>query len=59
MDVVLDNKEVIEPELKVFTENRVKFSLKRLFLMSLASSNLPVLSYIVFKSTPLTGYICV
>lgn len=31
MDVVLDNKEVIEPELKVFTENRVKFSLKRLF----------------------------
>ena len=31
MDVVLDNKEVIEPELKAFTENRVKFSLKRLF----------------------------
>ncbi len=31
MDVVFDNKEVIEPELKVFTENRVKFSLKRLF----------------------------
>ena len=31
MDVVLDSKEVIEPELKVFTENRVKFSLKRLF----------------------------
>ncbi len=31
MNVVFDNKEVIEPELKVFTENRVKFSLKRLF----------------------------
>lgn len=31
MDVILENKEVIEPELKVFTENRVQFSLKRLF----------------------------
>ena len=30
MDVVLENKEVIEPELKAFTESRVKFSLKRL-----------------------------
>ena len=31
MDVVLENKELVESELKVFTENRVKFSLKRLF----------------------------
>lgn len=31
MDIVLDDKGVIEPELKTFTENRVKFSLKRLF----------------------------
>lgn len=31
MDIILENKEVIEPELKVFTENRVQFSLKRLF----------------------------
>jgi hypothetical protein len=31
MDVVLDNQEAIEPELKAFTESRVKFSLKRLF----------------------------
>ena len=31
MDMVVDVKEVIEPELKTFTENRVKFSLKRLF----------------------------
>ncbi len=30
MDVVLENIEVMEPELKTFTENRVKFSLKRL-----------------------------
>jgi hypothetical protein len=33
MDVILDAKEELEPELKVFTENRVKFSLKRLFWM--------------------------
>lgn len=31
MDVILESKEATEPELKVFTENRVKFSLKRLF----------------------------
>ena len=31
MDVILDSKEVIESELKTFTENHVKFSLKRLF----------------------------
>ena len=31
MDMVVDVKEVIDPELKTFTENRVKFSLKRLF----------------------------
>jgi len=31
VDVVLENKELVESELKVFTENRVKFSLKRLF----------------------------
>ncbi len=31
MDVILDSKEAPEPELKTFTENRVKCSLKRLF----------------------------
>ena len=31
MNVVLETKEQIEPEFKTFTENRVKFSLKRLF----------------------------
>ena len=31
MDVILDAKELPEPELKSFTENRVKCSLKRLF----------------------------
>ena len=31
MNVILDAREELEPELKVFTENRVKFSLKRLF----------------------------
>lgn len=31
MDVILESKELTEPELKTFTENRVKFSLKRLF----------------------------
>ena len=31
MDVILDSKEGLETELKTFTENRVKFSLKRLF----------------------------
>jgi len=31
MDVVLEAKEPIETEFKTFTENRVKFSLKRLF----------------------------
>ena len=31
MDVILESKEVAEPELKIFTENKVKFSLKRLF----------------------------
>ena len=31
MDVILESKEVAEPELKTFTENRVKFSLKRLY----------------------------
>jgi len=31
MDVILDSKEGLEAELKTFTENRVKFSLKRLF----------------------------
>lgn len=31
MDVILETKEAIEPEFKTFTENRVKFSLKRLF----------------------------
>lgn len=33
MDVILETKEAVEPELKTFTENRVKFSLKRLFWM--------------------------
>lgn len=33
MNVILDSREEIEPELKAFTENRVKFSLKRLFWM--------------------------
>jgi hypothetical protein len=31
MDVILETKDQIEPEFKTFTENRVKFSLKRLF----------------------------
>lgn len=31
MDVILETKEALEPEFKTFTENRVKFSLKRLF----------------------------
>jgi len=31
MNVILDSKEVIELELKIFTENQVKFSLKRMF----------------------------
>lgn len=30
MDIVLENKEIIESELKAFTESRVKFSLMRL-----------------------------
>ncbi|WP_128112529.1 hypothetical protein [Polynucleobacter necessarius] len=30
MDVILESKELPEPELKTFTENKVKFSLKRL-----------------------------
>lgn len=30
MDVILESKELPEPELQAFTENRVKFSLKRL-----------------------------
>jgi hypothetical protein len=33
MNVILDAREEVESELKVFTENRVKFSLKRLFWM--------------------------
>jgi hypothetical protein len=33
MNVILDAREELESELKVFTENRVKFSLKRLFWM--------------------------
>jgi hypothetical protein len=33
MNVILDSKEGLEPELRVFTENRVRFSLKRLFWM--------------------------
>jgi hypothetical protein len=31
MDVILESKEVTESELQAFTENRVKFSLKRLY----------------------------
>jgi hypothetical protein len=31
MDVILETKDVLEPEFKTFTENRVRFSLKRLF----------------------------
>ena len=31
MDVILDSKETADPDLKVFTENRVKFSLIRLY----------------------------
>ena len=31
MDVIFEAKEQIEPEFKTFTENHVKFSLKRLF----------------------------
>ena len=33
MNVILDAKEEVGPDLKVFTENRVKFSLRRLFWM--------------------------
>jgi hypothetical protein len=33
MNLILEAKEEVEPELKVFTENRVKFSLKRLLWM--------------------------
>ena len=33
MNLILEVKEELEPELKVFTENRVKFSLKRLVWM--------------------------
>jgi hypothetical protein len=33
MNLILEAKEEVEPEFKVFTENRVKFSLKRLFWM--------------------------
>ena len=33
MNVILETKEVVDSELKDFTENRVKFSLKRLFWM--------------------------
>lgn len=33
MNVILEAEETLEPELKAFTENRVKFSLKRLFWM--------------------------
>ena len=33
MDVIFDSKEGLETELKTFTENRVKFSLKRLVWM--------------------------
>ena len=31
MNVILETREMVEPEFKTFTENRVKFSLKRLF----------------------------
>lgn len=33
MDVIFDAKEIMDPELKIFTENRVKRSLKPLFWM--------------------------
>lgn len=33
MNLILEAKEEVEPEFKVFTENRVKFSLKRLLWM--------------------------
>ncbi len=33
MNVILNAREEVESELKVFTENRVKFSLRRLFWM--------------------------
>ncbi len=33
MNLILETKEEVEPEFKVFTENRVKFSLKRLVWM--------------------------
>jgi hypothetical protein len=33
MNVILDTRDGLEPELKTFTENRVKFSLKRLYWM--------------------------
>jgi hypothetical protein len=33
MNVILDAREELEPELKAFTENRVKLSLKRVFWM--------------------------
>lgn len=33
MDVIFENKTVVESELKTFTENRVHFSLKRIFWM--------------------------
>jgi hypothetical protein len=33
MNVILEAKEEVETELKIFTENRVKFSLKRLLWM--------------------------
>jgi hypothetical protein len=33
MNVILESREEVDPELKVFTENRVQFSLKRLFWM--------------------------
>jgi len=31
MDVIWESKETAEPELKAFTENRVNYSLKRIF----------------------------
>jgi ribosome-associated translation inhibitor RaiA len=33
MNVILEAEEALAPELKAFTENRVKFTLKRLFWM--------------------------
>jgi hypothetical protein len=33
MNLILEAKEMVEPELKIFTENRVHFSLKRLIWM--------------------------